>query len=137
MLRVIEMARLAGRRLTPQRARVYQTLACCDSHPDAEQLIGMVHARDASVSVATVYNTLRLLTDAGAVLELRGLGPKTRYDANTAEHDHFICRVCGTVDDIPRQHTPPTRLQGRGLRGYHVEEVTARLRGVCASCRRT
>lgn len=129
------MVHLGGRRLTPQRALVYKTLAASDAHPDAEQLIGMVHARDASISVATVYNTLRLLTDAGAVLELRGLGPKTRYDANVAEHDHFVCRICGSVDDIPRQHTPPTRLHGRGLRGYQVEEIASRLGGVCASCR--
>jgi Fur family transcriptional regulator, peroxide stress response regulator len=125
-----------GRRLTPQRRLVYQTLAATNSHPDAEQLIAMVRGRDSSVSVATVYNTLRLLVDAGAVLELRGLGPKTRYDANVDEHDHFTCRICAIVEDIPRQWPVPARLLGAGLRGYRVDEVTAHLRGVCAACRR-
>lgn len=128
---------LPGRRLTRQRRVVYETLAATDSHPDVEQLIGMVHRRDPGVSVATVYNTLRLLAEAGDVLELRGLGPKTRYDANTAEHDHFTCRVCGTVEDIPRQWPVPHRLSGPGLSRHRVEDVTALMRGVCPGCRAT
>lgn len=125
----------AGRRLTPQRLLVFETLASTDRHPDAEQLIAMVRRRDPSVSVATVYNTLRLLSDAGTILELRGLGPKTRYDANTGEHDHFTCRLCGTVEDIPRQMATPRRLDGRGLSRYRVEEVAVHARGVCGACR--
>lgn len=124
-----------GRRFTPHRRLVYETLASTRTHPDAEQLIAMVHARDASISVATVYNTLRLLVEGGRILELRGLGPKTRFDANTGEHDHFSCRVCGAVDDIPRQQPLPTRLRGQGLERHRVEEVSAHLRGVCGGCR--
>jgi Fur family peroxide stress response transcriptional regulator len=126
-----------GRRLTPQRRLVYQALAATQTHPDAEQLIALVRGRDPGVSVATVYNTLRLLADAGAILEVRGLGPKTRYDANVGEHDHFTCRVCGAVEDIPRQWPVPARLRGAGLRGYRVEEVDAHVRGVCAPCRQS
>lgn len=125
---------LPGRRATPQRRLVYDTLASTSAHPDAEQLIAMVHRRDPSVSVATVYNTLRLLADSGRILELRGLGPKTRYDANVEEHDHFTCRHCGTVEDIPRQVTGITRLQGHGLDGYRVDEVAVHARGACARC---
>src|SRR5579884_1698183 len=96
-----------GRRLTPQRRLVYDTLAETTSHPDAERLITLVRRQDPGISVATVYNTLRVLVDAGLVHELRGFGPTTRYDANTHDHDHFTCRVCGTVYDIPSQHTGP------------------------------
>lgn len=125
----------AGRRLTPQRRLVYETLAATDRHPDAEQLIAMVRGADPRLSVATVYNTLRLLVDSGRVLEIRGLGPKTRYDANLAEHDHFTCRMCGAVEDVPRQHDVPARLRGHGLSRYRVEEMSAHLRGVCGRCR--
>lgn len=124
-----------GRRLTPQRRLVYETLAAVDTHPDAERLIAMVHASDPDVSVATVYNSLRLLVEAGAVLELRGLGSKTRFDANVGEHDHFSCRICGAVADIPRQQAPPRRLQGRGLARYRVEDMSSLVRGVCPRCR--
>lgn len=125
----------AGRRLTPRRRRVYEALRATQSHPDAEQLIALVRRRDPSVSVATVYNTLRLLVDAGRVLELRGLGPKTRYDANTGEHDHFSCRHCGRVEDIPAQLDGLGRLRGRGLARYRVERVAVHASGVCADCR--
>ena len=124
----------AGRRLTPQRRLVYQTLAATESHPDAEQLITMVRRRDPRVSVATVYNTLRLLADAGWILELRGLGPKTRYDANTGEHDHFTCRSCGRVDDIPVQLDGMYRLRGHGFDGYRIDEVHVHARGLCGRC---
>jgi Fur family transcriptional regulator, peroxide stress response regulator len=124
----------AGRRLTPQRRLVYETLAAETSHPDAERLITLVRHHDANISVATVYNTLRLLVDAGWVQELRGLGPKTRYDANTGHHDHFTCRGCGGVVDIPAQHTRPLALQGDGLDDYRVDEVRVHALGMCAQC---
>jgi Fur family ferric uptake transcriptional regulator len=123
-----------GRRLTPQRRLVYHTLAGTQSHPDAEQLIGMVRRRDPRVSVATVYNTLRLLADAGWILELRGLGPKTRYDANTGEHDHFTCRACGRVEDIPVQLDGLDALRGAGFEDYRIDEVHVHARGLCARC---
>lgn len=124
------------RRLTPQRRLVYQTLAATRSHPDAEQLITLVRRRDARVSVATVYNTLRLLSDAGWILELRGLGPKTRYDANTAEHDHFTCLDCGKVEDIPVQIDADAlhRLRGGDFDSYRIDEVHVHARGLCAPC---
>ena len=123
-----------GRRLTPQRRLVYDTLAATQTHPDAERLITLVRSRDAGISVATVYNTLRLLVDAGWVQELRGLGPKTRYDANTVDHDHFTCRACGRVEDIPAQHTGPLSLRGDGLDRYRVDEVRLHALGWCADC---
>jgi Fur family peroxide stress response transcriptional regulator len=134
---MMESALLTGRRLTPQRRLVYTTLAATAAHPDAEQLIAMVHERDPSVSVATVYNTLRLLVEAGRILELRGLGPKTRYDANTVGHDHFTCRVCGALEDIPPQLDGLRRLRGRGLSRHRVEQVAVHARGVCSRCRST
>ena len=123
-----------GRRLTRQRRLVYETLAATEAHPDAEQLIAMVRGRDPRVAVATVYNTLRLLADAGWVRELRGLGPKTRYDANVGEHDHFTCRGCGRVEDIPVQLESVYRLRGAGLEGYRIDEVRVHARGLCAGC---
>jgi Fur family transcriptional regulator, peroxide stress response regulator len=123
-----------GRRLTPQRRLVYRTLAATQAHPDAEQLIAMVRRHDPRVSVATVYNTLRLFSDAGWILELRGLGPKTRYDANTGDHDHFTCRACGRVEDIPAQFDAIDRLRGAGLEHHRIDEVHVHARGLCAQC---
>jgi Fur family peroxide stress response transcriptional regulator len=124
----------AGRRLTRQRRVVYDALSRTTEHPDAEKLIALVRRRDRGISVATVYNTLRLLVDAGWVRELRGLGPKTRYDANTSHHDHFTCRICGTVTDIPAQHSGPLELRGDGLDRYRVDEVRVHALGCCADC---
>jgi Fe2+ or Zn2+ uptake regulation protein len=123
-----------GRRLTPQRRLVYQALARTDTHPDAEQVLSMVRLHDPSISVATVYNSLRVLADAGWILELRGLGPKTRYDANTGEHDHFTCTRCGSVEDIPAQLDGPHRLRGEGLDRYRITEVHVHARGLCEDC---
>jgi len=124
----------SGRRLTPQRRLVYEALAGTRTHPDAEQLIAMVRRGDPSISVATVYNSLRLLADAGWILELRGLGPKTRYDANTGEHDHFTCTACGAVEDIPAQLDGPYRLRGEGMARHRVDEVHVHARGLCERC---
>src|SRR5262249_28132789 len=123
-----------GRRLTRQRCLVYDTLAATTEHPDAERLIALVHRQDPSISVATAYNTLRLLVQADQRQPLHGRDPTTRYDANLHDHAHFTCRSCGKVEDIPAQHVGPPALRGDGLDGYRVDEVRVHALGWCADC---
>ncbi|MDC0144391.1 transcriptional repressor, partial [Verrucomicrobia bacterium] len=54
-------------RITAQRRAIVDTVFGTDQHFTAEQLLEWARERDKSVSRATVYRTLPLLTESGLV----------------------------------------------------------------------
>lgn len=103
-------------------------------HPTAEEIFRAINRSDPRASRATVYNNLHALVAAGLVRELALEGSRSaRYDANVRPHHHFVCEVCGGVEDVEGLELPglPRRALpgGRLVRSYDVI-----FRGVCASC---
>lgn len=54
-----------------------------------------------SLSLATVYNTLDALCEAGLAQKLPTPNGTCRYDANTSEHLHIRIRDTGEIRDVP------------------------------------
>lgn len=121
-----------GLKLTPQRLAIFQLLDGNSKHPSAEDIYKELKPNYPSLSLATVYNTLDVLTKAGELQELRIKSDKRNYDFNTTPHSHFLCRVCSSVYDME------AGLQERRLpsdvNGYLVEGITLNYYGVCPEC---
>src|SRR5512140_2638945 len=79
---------LAGKslRLTAQREAIIETVLNTEQHFTAEQLLKWSRRRDKSVSRATVYRTLPLLTESGLLLEMDFGKAFKFYDPNYARH---------------------------------------------------
>lgn len=90
-----------GLRCTRQRRAVYQALCKCNSHPTADELYQIVLANEGDLSLATVYNTLNALADAGLVRRLPGEAGICRFDADLSDHIHIRYRETGQVMDLP------------------------------------
>ena len=87
-------------RLTGQRRAIIGTVFSTEKHFTAEELLKWARRRDKSVSRATVYRTLPLLTDSGLVREMDFGKEQKYYDPNYAEHphhNHIICLDCGKI----------------------------------------
>ncbi|HOX55383.1 MAG TPA: Fur family transcriptional regulator [Candidatus Paceibacterota bacterium] len=87
-------------RVTGPRRAIIETVFSTQDHFTAEQLLGWAQQRDRSVSRATVYRTLPLLTESGLVREMDFGGNHKFYDPNYAErphHNHIICQDCGKI----------------------------------------
>ena len=54
-----------------------------------------------AVSKATVYNTLRLLLERGAIRALVVEATRVLYDPNNAPHHHFFNTLTGELTDFP------------------------------------
>src|SRR5438309_11197066 len=84
-------------RLTSQRQAIIDTVFSTRQHFTAEQLLEWSRRRDKSVSRATVYRTLPLLTESGLVREM-DIGKDHKFsDPNYAEHPYhspIICQDC-------------------------------------------
>lgn len=93
---------LAGKRLrlTSQRRTIIETAFSTSQHFTAEQLLAWSRRQDQSVSRATVYRTLPLLTESGLVREMDFGKDYKFYDPNYADHprhNHIICQDCDKI----------------------------------------
>ncbi len=70
-------------------------------HLSADQVLARVATRSASVSKATVYNTLKLFRDCGLVAELIVDPSRVYYDPDPSPHFHFYDIDSGELTDIP------------------------------------
>jgi Fe2+ or Zn2+ uptake regulation protein len=148
---VEEAFRRTGVRITPQRFSVLEHLMLHPDHATVDDLAAALNRRYAKASRATVYNTLHALVEAGLVREFTLDGKAARYDANVDPHHHFVCDVCGAVEDLewfevpalhkqPEPKMPRTQKGERSVSAYNVSAHNVRsyeviVRGECRRCR--
>ena len=58
-------------------------------HITAEGLFEAARAQGDTVSLATVYNTLRAFSEAGLIREILVEGAKSYFDTRIVDHPHF------------------------------------------------
>lgn len=97
---VIDLLQRNGITPTQQRVEIGQLLFSKPQHVSAEHVLEMVNDGRASVSKATVYNTLNLFARKGLVREVIVDPTKVFYDSNTTEHHHFYNVDTGTLADV-------------------------------------
>ena len=93
----------AGLRPTRQRLAL-ATLLVGDRkhrHVTAESLYDASRSAGEKVSLATVYNTLRVFSDAGLVREITVNGAKSYFDTNVTNHPHFFWEDTEELMDAP------------------------------------
>jgi len=81
----------AGLRPTRQRLALANLLVGDGQHRHvtAETLYSAVKESDESVSLATIYNTLKVFSDAGLIREILVDGSKSYFDTRIDDHPHF------------------------------------------------
>ena len=70
-------------------------------HVTAEWLYETAAATGETVSLATVYNTLRAFCDAGLMKEVTIGGNRSYFDTRTDDHHHYFWEEDGTLSDAP------------------------------------
>jgi Fur family ferric uptake transcriptional regulator len=84
--------------MTGQRRTIAEVLEEAEDHPDVEELHARAAARDARISIATVYRTVKLFEEAGILDKLEFGDGRARYeDAEREHHDHLIDMQSGEV----------------------------------------
>src|SRR5699024_282325 len=90
------------KRMTRQRAAVYELLEDTSAFRSAQQLHSLLADAANTLRPATVYRTLTALAEAGEVDVLRagdGESPFRRC-VRTEHHHHLVCRECGRTVEI-------------------------------------
>lgn len=126
---------MAKRNLTAPRKLVYDIVMHSEDHPTAADIIDRLKSQGQSVAYATVYNSLRFLTDEGLIRELKLEGKTSRYDGRGEDHAHIVCVSCGRVDEV--MTPPPAEWLARiaAESDYELTEEQFIFKGVCPACR--
>ena len=92
-----KLLRRQGVRITRQRSIILGILSETEDHPDALEIFQRAVKVDASISLSTVYRTMTLLGDMGAIHRHAFEGGPSRFEHATDHHDHLIDIETGDV----------------------------------------
>lgn len=101
-----------GLRPTRQRAALADLLVGDgqNRHVTAESLYEAAKTSGQSVSLATVYNTLKAFCEAGLIQEITVDGSKSYFDTNMHDHPHFYWEDSGDLTDAPADQLEIARI---------------------------
>ena len=125
-----------GLRTTDQRKLIVETFFRFDNHVSIEELLARVRSKDPRVGYATVYRTLKLLTECGVANERRFGDGLTRYELadETSHHDHLICIECGDITEFEEPRIEDLQERVARKHGFALRSHKHELYGLCASC---
>tara|TARA_B100000683_G_C12384998_1_gene512965 strand:+ start:256 stop:624 length:369 start_codon:yes stop_codon:yes gene_type:complete len=113
--------------MTSQRKIIAQVLEDTADHPDVEELYNRASKIDPTISIATVYRTVKLFDEAGILDKLEFGDGRARYeDAERDHHDHLIDINSGSViefvdSDIEKLQEKIANKLGYKLMGHKLE----------------
>lgn len=116
-----------------QRTAIMEYLMNHKTHPTVEEIYLALNPSIPTLSKTTVYNTLNLFSEKGAVQVLTIDDKNARYDADVSRHGHFYCRSCGKVHDIfnmkPEAYVIPYN------EDFLVDAIEVSYYGTCKACK--
>jgi Fur family ferric uptake transcriptional regulator len=121
-------------RITSQRQAIIDTVFSTDQHFTAEQLLEWSRQKDRSVSRATVYRTLPLLTESGLVREMDFGKDYKFYDPNYAEHpnhNHIICQDCEKIVEFESEKIARLEDEITHKLGFSIKSQRLQITGSC------
>lgn len=126
-------------RVTSQRQAIVDTVFSTDKHFTAEQLLEWSRLKDKSVSRATVYRTLPLLTESGLVHEMDFGKDYKFYDPNYADHpnhNHLICQDCEKIVEFESDKIEEIESQISHKLGFSMKSQRLQISASCDELKR-
>ncbi|QMU60030.1 MAG: transcriptional repressor [Boseongicola sp.] len=127
--RVTDWLATADLRPTRQRLALAELLVGDgkDRHVTAESLHAASQSSPDTVSLATVYNTLRAFCDAGLIQEVMVDGSKSYFDTRTDDHPHFFWEDDSRLTDAPAEQLEIRRIP-EAPKGAEIAKVDVVIR---------
>jgi Fe2+ or Zn2+ uptake regulation protein len=117
--------------LSYQRLKVLEYLAQNQCHPTVDRIFTDLQKDISTLSKTTVYNTLRILVEAGLVRVITIEDNETRYDINIENHGHFKCVNCGTIYNF---RIDIDSLSSADLSNFKINDKNVYFKGICPRC---
>jgi len=126
-----------GLKGTRQRDVIVEAFFSQSGHLSVDELLEKVTERDPTIGAATVYRTIKILTDAGLASARHFEGGQTRYEAalDRHHHDHLICTSCHEIFEFENERIEELQESVARDHGFTVTHHKLELYGLCRKCR--
>ena len=132
---LVSELRARGISPSPQRIAVYGFLKSHPIHPTADTIMKELKPILPTLSLTTVYNTLKLFVSKKMVNEVIIEDGELRFDADLKDHAHFKCTGCEKVFDLfPDGNKMDISTLPPLPEGFSVDCVHICFRGRCREC---
>jgi Fur family transcriptional regulator, peroxide stress response regulator len=131
----VDQLKSGGVRMTPQRYAILRYLMESRMHPTADDIFRALSPEYPSLSVATVYNNLKVFIDADLVRELTYGDDSSRFDADLSDHYHAICTQCGTMVDFDHPPVKDVEHAAAAATGFSIQGHRMEIYGLCPACK--
>lgn len=105
-------------RHTIQRSLVFEAVNKLQCHATAEEIYEAIITEHPSMSRATVYRNLKLLSKIGDIRKIEISGGADRFDHLCHDHYHVKCEKCGRVFDVAMEYISGLEKNIRDDRGF-------------------
>ena len=125
-----------GLKATRQRDVIVDTFFESTGHLSVDELLAEVTKRDQHIGAATVYRTMKILTDAGLASARHFDDGQTRYEAAIGRHhpDHLICTSCHQIIEFENERIEELQDLVAAQHGFIVTRHKLELYGLCKDC---
>ncbi len=130
----LDTLKSTGVRITPQRHAILEFLIQSMIHPTADDIYRALEGKFPNMSVATVYNNLRVFKEIGLVKELTYGDSSSRFDFVTNDHYHIICDSCGKIVDFHYPGLDEVEHLASHVTGFQVNTHRMEIYGTCPTC---
>ncbi len=117
-----------GLRQTRQRKIILDAVLSAPRHVDAETIAKEAKKIDNSIGLATVYRTLKMMTDSKILIERHFSENRACFEfaEEDIHHDHLICNQCGEIfeffdEDLERKQEEIAKNLGFSLINHKME----------------
>lgn len=126
-----------GFKSTKQRDDIVDVFLSSDKHISTEDLYLKVKIKNPSIGFATVYRTLKLLTDSGIAEEINFGDGHARYEkslSGDSHHDHLICTRCGKIEEFENHEIEKLQEEVTKKYKFKMKKHKLEIYGVCVRC---
>lgn len=107
-------------RMTSQRQVIVKVIEDSEDHPDVDQLYQRSVAVDGTISIATVYRTVKLLEEAGVIERLEFGDGRSRYEESGEHHEHLVDIETGEVIEFYDEELEKMKIAIAEKMGYEL-----------------
>ena len=124
-----------GLRNTKQREILTNIFFSYDRHFSHDELLALARQRDSGIGYATVYRTLKLLTELGLANELHFDDGHARFEAaDGRHHDHLICVACSKIVEFEMEEIERLQEAVATQNRFRLIHHRMELYGICPEC---
>lgn len=132
-----EHLRQQGLKSTAQRDDIANVFFASNRHISVEELYHEVKQINPGIGYATVYRTMKLLTECGVATERHFRDGEARFESSEGRHhDHLICERCGRIVEFEEERIEALQAEVAERLGFQFTGHKMELYGLCRNCQK-